>query len=58
MANETGRCHICGREGKLSFEHIPPRSMGNDHSVRSYRGVDIIKKAGASMPLRGMACGM
>lgn len=46
MANETGSCHICGREGKLSFEHIPPRSMGNNHGVRSYRGVDIIKKAG------------
>lgn len=45
MANETGRCHICGREGKLSFEHIPPRSMGNDHAVRSYKSVDIIENA-------------
>lgn len=47
MAEEPRRCHVCGSEGKLSFEHIPPKSMGNNHGVRSYRGVDIIKKAGA-----------
>lgn len=46
MANETGRCHICGKDRRLSFEHIPPRSMGNDHSIKSYRGVDIIEKTG------------
>lgn len=47
MASQMGRCHICGREGKLSFEHIPPKSLGNDHGIRSYRGVDIIKNAGS-----------
>jgi len=24
-----GKCHICGRHGKLSFEHVPPRSAFN-----------------------------
>ena len=47
MPEEPDRCHVCGRRGPLSFEHIPPRSMGNSHGTRSYRGVDIIKKAGA-----------
>lgn len=46
MAEKPRRCHVCGREGALSFEHIPPKSMGNNHGVRAYRGVDIIERAG------------
>ncbi len=30
---KTGPCCICGEEGKLSFEHVPPRSAFNDHPV-------------------------
>lgn len=33
-----GRCRVCGRQEKLTFEHIPPRSSGNDHKVRMYNG--------------------
>lgn len=29
----TGTCHICGVEGKLSFEHVPPKSAFNDQRV-------------------------
>ena len=47
MAEKPRRCHVCGREGSLSFEHIPPKSMGNNHGVRAYRGVDIIERTGA-----------
>lgn len=47
MSEEPQCCHVCGNEGQLSFEHIPPKSMGNNHGVRSYRGVDIIEKAKA-----------
>lgn len=47
MTEKLQRCHVCGSEGQLSFEHIPPKSMGNNHGVRSYRGIDIIKTAGA-----------
>jgi hypothetical protein len=28
-----GNCHICGNHGKLSFEHVPPKSAFNDHPV-------------------------
>jgi hypothetical protein len=29
----VGICHICGKEGPLTFEHIPPESAFNDHPV-------------------------
>lgn len=47
MTEDPQRCHVCGRKGRLSFEHVPPKSLGNNHSVRSYKAVDIIKKASA-----------
>ncbi len=28
-----GTCHICGVEGRLSFEHVPPKSAFNDQRV-------------------------
>jgi len=28
-----GTCHLCGAEGKLSFEHVPPRAAFNDRPV-------------------------
>lgn len=31
--DEQGTCCICGTEGKLSFEHVPPRAAFNDHRV-------------------------
>jgi hypothetical protein len=30
---ELGVCHICGKFGKISFEHSPPKSAFNDHRV-------------------------
>ena len=29
----TETCCICGADGKLSFEHVPPRHAFNDHRV-------------------------
>jgi hypothetical protein len=26
---KTGRCWLCGIEGKLSFEHVPPKKVFN-----------------------------
>jgi len=33
---EIGRCCICGVEGKLSFEHVPPRSAFNKHPILEF----------------------
>jgi hypothetical protein len=31
--DKKGVCCICGTEGKLSFEHIPPRAAFNDNRI-------------------------
>ena len=28
--SKKGRCHLCGRNGKLSKEHLPPEAVGNN----------------------------
>ena len=38
-----GICHICGKMKSLSFEHVPPRSMGNDSTTKAYKAADIIE---------------
>lgn len=41
----NGVCRICGNEGPLSFEHIPPQSVGNNHTVKLYSGIDTVKSS-------------
>ena len=31
--SKSGQCWLCGRVGKLSFEHVPPKSAFNDRKV-------------------------
>jgi len=31
-----GICHICGKDGKLSYEHVPPEAAFNDHRILTY----------------------
>lgn len=31
-----GTCKLCGKHGKLTFEHVPPESAFNSFSVREY----------------------
>ena len=39
-----GKCHICRKHTKLSFEHVPPRSAFNDYPA-VYKGVfELINK--------------
>ena len=38
-----GQCHICGKYGKLSFEHIPPQAALNNGQVKAYSGEEILK---------------
>lgn len=34
MAKRKGKCALCGKEGKLTFEHIPPKAAFNSDPVR------------------------
>lgn len=38
-----GNCHICGRYGKLSFEHIPPQALGNVHKHLLFSAEELLK---------------
>ncbi len=33
-----GKCHLCGKQSKLTFEHIPPQKAYNDKRVRAIAG--------------------
>lgn len=44
--SRTGKCHICGKISKLSYEHIPPASAFNDTSAKVYSALDIIQGGG------------
>lgn len=37
-----GRCALCGKEGKLTFEHIPPQAAFNKGHYKCYSGIDIL----------------
>ena len=41
---EIGYCHICGKYGELSYEHIPPENALNSNKVIIYTGDDVIKR--------------
>ena len=38
-----GVCHLCGANGPLSFEHVPPKSAFNDSPVHQNKLEEIIK---------------
>ncbi len=42
IVGKTGRCHICGSHGELSFEHVPPRSAFNDRPLLVMKGQEVI----------------
>lgn len=46
-SKEDGVCHICGKKGKMSFEHIPPHSVGNTQRSKAYSVVEIAEKTGS-----------
>jgi hypothetical protein len=45
-----GICHICGRNGKLSKEHVPPRAAFNDISFILAKAEEIIKLGPGEKP--------
>jgi len=38
----TGLCRVCGVSARLTFEHIPPRSAGNDRPARSSPSLPVL----------------
>ncbi len=40
----TGECHLCGREGRLSFEHVPPEAAFNDRPVVGLNGERVLRE--------------
>ncbi|MBO4292111.1 MAG: hypothetical protein J5898_09410 [Lachnospiraceae bacterium] len=54
-----GQCHICGKYGKLTFEHIPPEAALNKGKVKAYSGDEVIKSLhGEKSRYRDMQRGM
>src|SRR5271169_3325723 len=48
-----GVCHICGRYGALSFEHVPPRAAFNNYPVKVGRFEDAINLGPDDEPTAG-----
>ena len=42
MPRKSGKCHLCGMSGELSFEHVPPRKAFNERPVVKAQFEDII----------------
>lgn len=38
-----GKCTICGKECKLTYEHIPPRKAFNNKNVKGYFGDEVLE---------------
>lgn len=38
-----GQCALCGREGELTYEHIPPKSAFNSNPTKLYTGDKLIQ---------------
>ena len=49
MARHDGKgvCRIYGELRELGFEHIPPRSVGDNAPSKMYRAADIVEECGA-----------
>ncbi len=41
----NGICHICGKKGELTFEHIPPKKALNWARAKTYNGYEALKKS-------------
>lgn len=54
MRRAVGHCRLCGRSGKLTYEHIPPRSAGNSKPRRFISAFEILRSSNVSVfPKRG-----
>lgn len=50
----TGICHICGKHGKLSYEHVPPAAAFNSTSTKVYKALDLIRDDALPWDIEGI----
>ncbi|MBR3281601.1 MAG: hypothetical protein IKI57_07215 [Clostridia bacterium] len=43
MGRPIGKCHICGKECELTYEHIPPKKAYNHKPTKMYIGKEYFK---------------
>lgn len=48
--SKEGKCHICGKMGDLSYEHVPPRKAFNSNKALMYYGQNILENDGKGFP--------
>lgn len=41
-----GKCHLCGKEGQLTFEHLPPEKANNNREAHAITGDALVKHIG------------
>ena len=41
-----GKCHLCGKQAKLTFEHIPPQKANNDKEAHVIMGDTLMQHIG------------
>lgn len=42
LSKHYGKCRICGKETKLTYEHVPPQKAYNSHTVVEYSSDQVI----------------
>lgn len=47
IRHECGICHICGKYGVLTYEHVPPQKAFNSHKQFIVYGKELIKHVGS-----------
>lgn len=46
--SKIGKCHLCGKQAKLTFEHIPPQKANNTKAVHAIMGDTLIQHIGGA----------
>lgn len=46
--NKYGKCHLCGKEGKLTFEHLPPEKANNNREAHAIVGDVLMEHIGGT----------
>jgi hypothetical protein len=52
--DREGYCRLCGQYGKLSYEHVPPKSAYNDQPIALYTFTDLVDGRGRTKFRQGL----